>query len=195
MKFSMRKGIWLFAINLLLAGFLGCGDEHMPAIGKDRVPFYVNNSGVDVNLTVIMEFERERLTGEDTAYHEFTYTRYKQKIKNNDTLCNSSLYMGRNCGENVVRDPWEIRDYYYNNDWVFVKSSYYQYYGINKPMYFKIEFLNDPKTCLIFDGDKAYNDIRYWENYILAGEAEYVYTYCYHITPEHEAMAKEEYCL
>jgi len=163
---------------------------------SDRIPFYVNNSGVIINLTVIMETEKRIFAGEDTAYYDSTYTRYKQEIKDNDTLCNYSL--NRGCSKR-----WEIIDHYYENDWIFVKSSRYTSSDIYKPMYFKIEFLSEPKTCLVFDGDKMDNDIRYWENYILIEKysysdiSSYYYSYMYYfyITPEHKAMAREEYCL
>jgi hypothetical protein len=181
----------------ILCSLTGCFLHNLPP-STNRLPFYVNNSGVDVNLTVILE--NETFKGEDTAYYHLESIRYKQEIKNNDILCNYSMsrYSDMSCSLN--RKPWEIMDLNYSeNDWVFVKSVvlYTSHPEAYKLIYSKIEFLGNPKTCLIFDGDKTDNDIRYWENYILTRDDEenrYVHYY-YYITPQHKDMAKEEHCL
>jgi hypothetical protein len=101
---------------------------------------------------------------------------YEQEIKNNDTLCN--YYLQENCSA---------------HNWDVIKGYEYSEYI---PAYFRIEFLSEPKVCLVFDGDtKAENDIRYWENYTFMKKSSLVlYFYSYAITPQHMAMAKEEYC-
>jgi hypothetical protein len=163
----------------------------------NRVPFYANNSGVTINLTVIMGSENAIFTEKDTAYYYSEYTRYKQEIKNNEIMCNYEnpydYHLSENCTNNT---SWNVVDNFYENDWNFVKPSLYKPNDIYKPMYFKIEFLNEQKICLVYDGDdKLVNDIRYWENYILVEKATYSHVYYYYITPEHKAMAKEEDCL
>jgi hypothetical protein len=100
----------------------------------------------------------------------------EQEIKNNDTLCN--YYLQENCSA----PSWDV-----------IKGNEYSEYI---PAYFKIEFLSEPKVCLVYDGEaKLENDIRYWENYTFIKKIPPVlYFYSYTITSEHKAMAKEEYC-
>jgi hypothetical protein len=155
-----------------MAGLFGCEGE--PPEPPDREPFYVNNSGVAVNLILVTETKRIEYAEEDTIYYKFKRTTRKQEIKNNDTLCNYYL-SGRNCSQE--RYPWEIPNYWDESS-----------------VYFKIEFLSEPKNCLVFDGDKVDNDIRYWENYILTEETPLQHGYYYYITSQHKAMARKEDC-
>ncbi|MCL2283115.1 MAG: hypothetical protein FWC26_07340 [Fibromonadales bacterium] len=86
------------------------------------------------------------------------------------------------------RFPWSISTYDDECDFINQSRDW-----CKEPAYFRIEFLDEPKTCLVFDKDIADNDIRYWENYILTTETPVRYYY-YYITAEHRAMAKEETC-
>jgi len=169
--------IRFLAICLLLAWLSGCSDCDGCCDDADcdfeEAPFYVNNSGVAMDIILVIEKKQSEYIEEDTTYYKFIRTSHKQEIKNNDTLCN--YYLERNCSRN--RYPWEIHD-----NWD--ESS----------VYFKIEFLSEPKTCLVFDGDKKDNDIRYWGNYRLAEKTSLWRGYYYYITPEHKAMATEENC-
>ncbi|MCL2283730.1 MAG: hypothetical protein FWC26_10500, partial [Fibromonadales bacterium] len=107
---------------------------------------------------------------------KLTAGKYEQEIKNNDTLCNYYLE-----SENCSTPNWDAILGYENEEYT--------------PMYFKIEFLSEPKVCLVFDGDaKVENDIRYWENYTFIKKRNMILFYSYTITPEHRAMAKEENC-
>jgi hypothetical protein len=100
---------------------------------------------------------------------------HTQKIENNDTLCNQ--YLDERCS-----NPYWFVTHGYEGD-LYISA------------YFKIEFLTEPKVCLVFDGDdKVENDIRYWENYTFIKEKFTSHHYSYTITPEHKAMAKEENC-
>jgi hypothetical protein len=164
----------IFAICLLQAGLLGClGSGGITIIEDDpirREPFYINNSGVTVKLTV---GEYEQYTG-----------KYEQEVKNNDTLWND--YLDKN-GSNV---HWRVP---YGGEY----DDYITPFRTSEPMYFKVEFLSDPKVCLIFDGDARIgeNDIRYWENYTLVEKRKPVnHFYSYTITPELREQAREEYC-
>jgi hypothetical protein len=136
-------------------------------------PFYVNNSGVTVRLTVGGYCEQED-----------NMIRCTQEIENNDTLCN--LYLGY---ESCSNPYWFVTRDSENG------GSYYEG-GLGYITYFKIEFLTEPKVCLVFDGDdKVENDIRYWENYTLIRKRTKVHHYySYTITPEHKARAREEDC-
>ncbi|MCL2283116.1 MAG: hypothetical protein FWC26_07345 [Fibromonadales bacterium] len=182
-----------FAVYLLPAWLFGCWwiDAPMPEPAHVRVPFYINNSGGSVNLIVMAESENKIITGDDTVFYAFSHIRYEQEIKHNEILCNYEHSYEHNLSENCVGNKsFNIEDTY-EAEWLFLKR-----YGPNEPMYFKIEFLDEPKTCLVYDGDdKVENDIRYWENYILVEKATYSHLYYYYITQEHKAMAKEEYCL
>jgi len=170
-------------ICLLLAGLSGCGTTCPPESEiPEKIPFYVNNSGVALNLILV----QNEYIGDSSGYYEFTETRRKQKINNNDTLCNSYLE-GMSCSWG--RSAWSIATYEGSCDFIDLSRD-----GCEEPAYFKIEFLNEPKTCLVFDKDTVDNDIRYWENYILVKETPLRHDYYYYITEEHRAMAKEEYC-
>ena len=128
-------------------------------------PFYVNNSGVIVRLT---------------------YDHLTQEIKNNDTLCNQ--YLDESCS-----NPYWFVNHGYEGD--FYIKPFYAPIETEKSAYFKIEFLTEPKVCLVFDGDdKVENDIRYWENYTFMKEKFTSRHYSYTITPEHKDMAREEEC-
>jgi hypothetical protein len=176
-------------ICLLLAGLAGCScddcceDADCGREFPSKMPFYVNNSGVDVNLILVQETKQGEYIEGDTIYYRFTQDRFKQEMKNNDTLCNSGLN-GKNCS----REHWSTGAYG-NCDFI---PNYY--YWCEEPAYFIIEFLSESKTCLIFDGDKIADDIRYWENYTLTEETSSYLMYYYTITPELRAMAKEENC-
>ena len=110
----------------------------------------------------------------------YPYSNYlhitEQEIKNNDTMCNYYLEP-----ENCSTPNWHAIRGYEEEEYI--------------PVYFRIEFLSEPKVCLIFDGDtKVKNDIRYWENYTFIKKENTKLFYSYTITPEHRAMAKEENC-
>ncbi len=142
-------------------------------------PFYINDSGVTVNLTVIIKFMEV----------DSIYARYEKEIRNNDTLCNYFLE-NESCATAGWYVPHGYKDYYYYITGPTGSST-------NKPLYFKIEFLSNPKVCLVFDGDAKVgdNDIRYWENYTLIEERSLVrHFYSYTITPELMQQAREEYC-
>jgi hypothetical protein len=156
-------------ICLLLAWLAGCGSTCPPEDEPpEKVLFYVNNSGIDVNLILKTETKQGEDT-EDAAYYTSTQTHSKREIKNNDTLRNE--YRAENCS-----------------------PSYLAINLCGKSIYVKIEFLGEPKTCLVFDGDKIANDIRYWENYALTEETSSYLMYYYYINSSQKAMAKEEYC-
>jgi len=146
-----------------------------------REPFYINNSGVNAKLIV-------DCSDRDRDYCE-------SEIKNNDTLCN--YYLNQ---ENCATDNWVAPSDNSNDD--FIRNS-------KGAIYFKIEFFNEPKICLIFEGDAKIgeNDIRYWENYIKMEESSnirqnqslsdhsWIYIpYYYTITPDLMQHAKEEFC-
>jgi len=147
-----------FVLCLLLAGLLGCG------LGQpfEREPYYINNSGVDVKITINTN---------------------EQEIKNNDTLCNS--YLNESC---AFGQDWEIigGD---DDDCGFIDC-------YANSTYSKIEFLSEPKVCLVFEGDAKVgeSDIRYWENYHSADRGGGVIHYYYTITPDLMQQAKEEFC-
>ena len=172
----MNKLKAVFLVYVLI-NFAGCGcDDCTPPYQPPKLePFYVNNSGVTVKLTIGGDFDLED--------NVLTCT---QEIKNNDTLCNQHL------NESCAVRFWDVRSGYEG-----VESIYN--YGDKpggKPTYFKIEFLTEPKVCLVFDeDDKVENDIRYWENYTLIKKSSTIHFYSYTITPEHLAMASEEDCL
>jgi len=169
----MKKFLSLIFIACLLqAGLLGC-DGGCPPEPPQLEPFYINNSGVAVRITVIME-DGNTLFGD--SYYRYRYT---QEIKDNDTLCNS--YLNESCA--VSR--WEIPNGYEGCHFITPYA---------KPAYFKIEFLGESKACLIFDGEVGENDIRYCENYTLMKKGSTIVYYSYTITPKHKNIAKEEYC-
>jgi len=185
-----------FTVCLLPVWLLGCWwiDAPMPEPAAVKVPFYVNNSGVSVNLIVKAETENKIINGDDTVFYTSSHIRYQQEIKPNEILCHYEHGYEHHLSENCIGSKsFNVEDTY-EKDWLFVKI--YRPNDIYKPMYFKIEFLGEPKTCLVYDGDdKVVNDIRYWENYTLMEKATFSHVYYYYITLEHKAMAKEEYCL
>jgi len=158
----------IILLACVLASIIGCGCEDCtePATLE---PFYINNSGVTVRLTIRGYCEQED-----------NKIRCTQEIENNDTLCNQ--YLDESCSNSywfVTRDS--------ENGWN---------EGIlGSITYFRIEFLTEPKICLVFNGNiKLEDDIRYWENYTLIKNRGDVHYYSYTITPEHKAKAKEEDC-
>jgi len=102
----------------------------------------------------------------------------EQEIKNNDTLCNFHLNKTCSFGQNWEIDGWGVSN---------VNSTYS-----------KIEFLSEPKVCLVFEGDTKVGegDIRYWENYLVeSSEDIWSIPYYYTITPDlMQQQAKEEFC-
>jgi len=171
----MKKFLSLvFIACLLQTGLLGC-DGGCPPEPPTLEPFYINNSGVAVRITVIME-DGNTLFGD--SYYRYRYT---QEIKDNDTLCNSYL------NESCAVSNWNI-PHAYDSCHIIIPYA--------KPAYFKIEFLGEPNVCLIFDGEAKVgeNDIRYCENYALVKKSSTIVYYSYTITPKHRDMAKEEYC-
>jgi hypothetical protein len=163
-----------FFLACVLASVKGCWCEDCtgPYPPPTLEPFYINNSGVTVKLTIGGDCERE-----DNILN------CTQEIKNNDTLCNQHLD-----SESCATRFWFVNPGHEGDESI---GSYGE-----EPAYFKIEFFTEPKVCLVFNGDyKAENDIRYWENYTLIKEGRFaIHFYSYTITPEHRAMAKEEYC-
>ena len=157
----MKKVLFaIFVASLLqiwLLGCLGCADTTTDYYLRE--PFYINNSGVTVELTA----------GE-----------YEQELKNNDTLCNYYLN-----DENCATANWLVPSDHDGGSFI---------HSTKEAIYFKIEFISEPKVCLVFNGAKVDNDIRYWENYTLTKEYSEIRMLYYTITPEHKAMAKEEYC-
>jgi len=112
---------------------------------------------------------------------KLTAGEYEQELKNNDTLCNYYLN-----DESCATANWLVPSDNKGN--IFIRDA-------EGAIYFKIEFLSEPRVCLIFDGKtKIKNDIRYWENYALIKEYSDMRMLSYTITPEHRAMAKEEDC-
>jgi len=151
-----------------------CGGE--PPEPPSREPFYVNNSGVAVKITFIMETNSSFI---DENYYE--YTRITKEIKNDWIICN--YYNERYCSA----ANWDVPGGY---------EGYCSSINCGNLTSFKIEFLSEPKVCLVFDGeDEKENDIRYWKNYILTKENPPIANeYYYYITPELMQQAKEEYC-
>jgi len=152
---------------------LGCdGTGTCPPEPPSREPVYVNNSGVAVKITFIME------TGDVYSYR---YTRVTKEIRNNGIICNE--YFDKSCS--VAR--WNVPSGYEGSCGSI---------NCESPTYFKIEFLSEPKVCLVFDGeDEKENDIRYWKNYTLTEDTPTRNIYYYYITPELMQQAKEEYCV
>jgi hypothetical protein len=178
----MKKALFaIFAICLLQAGLLGCDSTTITDYYIHTLePFYTNNSGVAVNLTIRGYCEKE-------GYYPFHCT---QKIENNNTLCN--YYME---GHSCAASDWQIPSVR-KDSCDFIKESG----PCKEPMYFKIEFLSEPKVCLVFDGNARVgeNDIRYWKDYtftekVSVGDS-YLYYYYYYITPELREQASAEYC-
>lgn len=174
----MKKVLFaIFAICLLI----GCATT-CPPEPPDQEPFYINNSGVAVKLTAINIIMEERVEI-DSSYFVPIYTTIEQKIENNDTLCN--YYMQ---GYNCATSNWQIIGGY---------EGIQMCYTCYEPMYFKIEFLSEPKRCLVFDGNVKVgeNDVRYWENYTLSEKgSHHADIHYYYITPELREQAREEYC-
>ena len=172
----------LLAACLLLVGLIGCADIDT---AYDMEPFYVNNSGVSVKLTAIIE---ERYGNADSNYFKHIYIHSKQELKNNDTLCSNKL--NENCSGNGWWIPSGMEGFEGNCPFIKSEGNY-----CSKPIYFKIEFLSDPKVCLVFDGEEIENDIRYWENYVrIRKELDNPHVYSYTITPALMQQAKEENC-
>jgi hypothetical protein len=117
------------------------------------------------------------------------YDIYEKFIAHGDTL-HSSFYKKK----------------YYDDEWMDIPEWHFDFIApycdneknICNPIRIELHFLDDPQKCLIFDGPIEHDgfDIRSWDSYERGKEIpdwagiEYVYT----ITPEHRAMAKEEYC-
>ena len=163
-----------FAIYLPFAGLLGC----VHVTYADRAPFYINNSGITVKLT----------KGENCENNSFRDC--EREIENNDTLCNK--YLDKTCS---FGHKWEISGGFVS-DCGFIDCGLGSGLG-GSTTYFKIEFLSEPKVCLVFDGnEKKENDIRYWENYTKEEGCDTCMTipYYYTITPDLMQQAKEEYC-
>jgi hypothetical protein len=136
----------------------------------EKVPAYANESGVMVELVATQ-----------------TSRNYAKLIDDGDTL-HSSYYLKENSAE------WNIP---YTYDCGIVNNCY-------NPIRMELHFLDNPEKCLIFDGSIEHNgiDMRSWESYKKGKKIpgwsddaditgiEYIYT----ITPQHRAMAKEEFC-
>ncbi|MDR2583920.1 MAG: hypothetical protein LBC75_10610 [Fibromonadaceae bacterium] len=139
-------------------------------------PAYANKSEETVKIIAIVE-----------AYtpYEIVINNYEEFITDGDTLHYTvgkwfyGEFHGRDCG-------------------------FVSFGDCDKPIRMELHFLNNPPKCLIFDGPIKHDgiDMRSWDSYkkgnkiYLEGnwgdrvDMEYVYT----ITPEHKAMAKEDYC-
>lgn len=101
---------------------------------------------------------------------------YELELKNNDTLCNYYLY-----DESCATANWLVPSDRSGSSFI---------RGAEGAIYFKIEFLTEPKVCLVFDGDaKVKNDIRYWENYTFIKEYSEMFMFSYTITQNHRDMA------
>jgi len=134
----------------------------------------VNESEITVKIVAIVEdyFGLDRV---DNKYEKF--------INDGDTLHFSK--------ENIT-------EWYIPNEYVCGLVSY----DCNKPIRMELHFLGAPEKCLIFNGPIKDNetDMRSWNSYkkgeeiIDYGGPSRAYEYIYTITPEHKAMAKEDYC-
>jgi hypothetical protein len=177
----------IFSASLLQIGLLGC--SMCDCIEPSIEPFYINNSGVTVNLIIDRDCENRK---DRDCKHE---------IENNDTLCNynisnnDSLYDYYNINTETCSSGhrWKINGVYGVGGCCEVSF-------INTK-YFKMEFLGDQKTCLVFDEEiKKENDIRYLENYtneyniISYAHDVYISAYYYIIISDLMQQAKEEYC-
>ncbi|MDR0516409.1 MAG: hypothetical protein LBH25_05120 [Fibromonadaceae bacterium] len=134
------------------------------------------------SYTIIDYYKREPFYINNSGVAvRLTAGEYELELKNNDTLCNYYLN-----DESCATANWLVP---YDGD----GRSFI--HGAKGMIYFKIEFLIEPKVCLIYNGKtKAKNDIRYWENYTLIKEYSDMRMLSYTITPEHKAMAREEDC-
>ncbi|MDR0516970.1 MAG: hypothetical protein LBH25_08000 [Fibromonadaceae bacterium] len=162
----MKKVLFVIFTVFLLQA--GVLGCYEPPESPELEAFYVNNSGVTVKF-----IERDTVK----IYPDSNYLRINEhEIKNNDTLCN--YYLQENCSTS----NWDALRGREGSEYI--------------PAYFKIEFLIEPKICLIFDGNvKLENDVRYWENYTFIKKSiPLLRFYSYTITHEHREMAREEDC-
>ncbi|MCL1956536.1 MAG: hypothetical protein FWF63_04375 [Fibromonadales bacterium] len=168
------KKLKLILLAYILASIVSCYCDDCSAT-YENYPAYANKSGEIVKIVTI---------GEDYNDDWFIDTYYYEKIiAKNDTL---HSYADTGWGD-------------YGRDCGFVSFG-----DCNKPIRMELHFLNKPQKCLVFDGPIKHDkfDMRSWKSYKKGKEInelradywlsiEYVYT----ITPEHKAMAKEDYCL
>ncbi|MDR3002536.1 MAG: hypothetical protein LBU89_14915 [Fibromonadaceae bacterium] len=167
------KNIFLIFILCCVTGCVveSCCDDC--TYSEEKVPAHTNESGVMVKIVAI------------------DYDIYEKFIAHGDTL-HSSFYKRQSY------DEWDIPEWHF----AFIDPYCDKEKNICNPIRIELHFLDDPQKCLIFDGPTEHDgfDIRSWDSYErgkkIPGWAnhwagiEYVYT----ITPEHRAMAKEEYC-
>jgi hypothetical protein len=149
----------------VLCNVTGCGTCSDCEYFEVEFPKYANESEVMVRLVAITKYTSG---GNEGSYERFIDIDYGNI---------EELYISHNdCG-------------FVNGD-------------CNNPVRIELHFLDDPEKCLIFDGPIEHDgiDMRSWKSYkrgrVIEGQLDFgvAIEYIYTITPQHRAMAKEEFC-
>ena len=174
----------LFCVSLIFCGcwFLDDYDDEGEFYAKE--PYYVNKSGTPVKI-----YMRWVYTDGDFGY-SYGY------IQNGDTLHRTFQIPKFSTDASVFTFPinWNTRSTDGNCGLTYD-------YDCKNPFFIMLQFLENTTNCLVYSGPVQDNpdDIRSWKAYeksdtIPESEGFYGISYIYTITPEHRAMAKEEYC-